>query len=172
MIDLSPLPAALVRGTLLGCVALVWVILLVRVIGTRALSKMTAFDFLVTLAAASLIATASAATTWTAFAQAMAAITTLLCVQFLLALARRYGAFRRLIENEPRLLMRNGRFLDHAMRNARVSRADIIAKLREANITSDSATAVVLETTGDIAVVTVPASDNHLLQGVRNEGDQ
>lgn len=42
------------RGLVLTALALLWTILLVRVVGLRAFSKMTASDFLATIAAGSL----------------------------------------------------------------------------------------------------------------------
>ena len=56
MFGLSDYPDAIIRGVALGLIALVWVILVVRVIGLRTFSKMTAFDFVITLATGSLLA--------------------------------------------------------------------------------------------------------------------
>ena len=158
MFDLSPYPDAVVRGGVLALVGLLWSVALVRMIGARTLSKMTAFDFVVTLASASLLATAAAATSWTAYVQALVAMTTLLAVQYVLALIRRNSdGFRHAIENQPRLLMRNGRFLDDALRETRVARADIYAKLRQADVQDPgSVAAVILEATGDISILTDP----------------
>ena len=155
MFDLTSMPAAVARGTLLSIAALFWVIFLVRLIGARTLSKMTAFDFLVTLATGSLLATATAASTAPAFAQALAGLTTLLVAQCTLAWTRqRADWFKRVIENEPRVLLRDGAFIDSALRRSRVSRADVLAKLREADVAQHDAGAVILETTGDISVLT------------------
>lgn len=173
MFALASLPDALVRGVVLSSIGLVWVIILVHLVGTRTLSKMTAFDFLVTLATGSLLATAAACARWSSFVQAVAAITTLIGAQYVLAIIRRRSSsVRRLIENEPLLLMRDGRFLDHALRHARVSRGEIIAKLREADIAGiEKVTAVVLETTGDISINKVDAVDDEILADVRHESE-
>lgn len=169
MFDVTFLPDAVLRGVVLSGLGLAWVIFLVRMVGTRTLSKMTAFDFLVTLATASLLATAAASGSWSSFEQAVAAITTLIAVQYVLAvLRRRFHPVRRLLENEPVLLVRDGCFLDDAMRHARVSRDDIMAKLREANVVGlEKVSAVVLETTGDISVITGKAHDDRLFDDVR-----
>ena len=53
----------LARALLLSAIALVWVIFVVRVIGLRTFSKMTAFDFVATVATGSLLAGACQATT-------------------------------------------------------------------------------------------------------------
>ena len=166
MFGLSPFPDAALRGLVLGGAALAWIILLVRIIGTRTLSKMTAFDFVVTLATGSLMATAASSAKLTAFVQAISAMTVLLAVQALLAVARqRSHRFKTIIENEPLLVMRDGRFLDAALRRSHVARGDIYAKLREADI-SDPAdvAAVVLETTGDISILTRPPQGDLLAE--------
>lgn len=170
MFNLPLLPDAVLRGAVLSGIGLMWVILLVRVVGTRTLSKMTAFDFLVTLASASLLATAAVSTKWSQFAQAVTAITTLISAQWALAaLRRRSEAVKHFIENEPLLLVRDGHFLDKAMHKARVSRGDIFAKLRGADIAGlAKVSAIVLETTGDISIVTADGVTTALMKGVRN----
>lgn len=160
---------ALIRGIALSTLGLAWVILLVRLVGTRTLSKMTAFDFLVTLTSASLLATACAASSASAFFQPVAAITTLILAQTALAFFRRRSRkLKRWLENEPLLLVRDGQFLDGALRHARVSRGDIMAKLRAFNV-DDLATvsAAVLETTGDISVMTVQPLTPEVMADVR-----
>ncbi|PVB62648.1 YetF domain-containing protein [Labrenzia sp. 011] len=158
-----------VRAALLSTLALIWVVFVVRVIGLRAFSKMTSFDFVVTVATGSLLAGASQATTWPDFVQSCLAITTLLSVQFVVARWRRASdKFQQLSQNTPILLMQDGAFLPEALRETRVARNDIHAKLREANVLSLSdVRAVVLETTGDISVLHGPQLETELLVGVR-----
>lgn len=158
----------LLRGVLLSVLALVWVMLVVRLIGLRSFSKMTAFDFVVTLAAGSLVATAASSSKWAAFGQALVAIGGLLSCQMLLAIVRKNAGFAKvLMENKPMLLMRDGVFLERNMRKTRVARSDIAAKLREANVLKlEDVRAVVLETTGDISVLHGEAIDSRILEGV------
>ncbi|MBA16062.1 MAG: DUF421 domain-containing protein [Sphingomonas sp.] len=169
MFDLAPLPDAVLRGALLALLALTWIVLVVRCVGLRAFSKMTAFDFVVTLAVGSLLATAATASGWSAFAQALVAIVLLLGAQASLAGLRRYSkTAEKALGNEPLLLMRHGEFDETAMRKSRVARSDIIAKLREANALDLSRVhAVVLETTGDISVLHGDHCDPVLLENVR-----
>jgi len=160
----------LVRAFLLTAIALCWVIVLVRVVGLRTFSKMTAFDFVVTVATGSLLAGASQATTWSAFAQALLAIATLLGMQFLAARLRKSSdQFEALIQNSPILLMRDGKIIADALEATRVAEDDLIAKLREANVLEfSSVRAVVLETTGDISVLHGSNVEERLLSGVRH----
>lgn len=66
------------------------------------------------------------------------------------------------------MLMRDGRFLEDAMRETRVARDYLVAKLREANVLDLARVrAVVLETTGDISVLHGEKLEAGLLEGVR-----
>jgi uncharacterized membrane protein YcaP (DUF421 family) len=159
----------IVRACILGAVCLSFIIVAVRIVGLRSFSKMTAFDFVITLATGSLLATATVATSWTAFVQAIAGIGALIAVQVALALRRRASdAAGRWMENEPLMLMRDGVFLESAMARSRVTRDDVMAKLRAANVRElAKVRAVVLETTGDITVLHGDRLEDALLEGVR-----
>ena len=158
----------LFRAVLLSALAVSWIIFLVRIIGLRTFSKMNSFDFVVTVATGSLLAGASQATDWPGFFQSATAIATLLGVQFVVALLRiRSGTVESIIQNDPVLLMRDGVILKAALTATRVAEADLIAKLREANVKDLSQVrAVVLETTGDISVLHGDHLQDRLLSGV------
>ena len=158
----------LVRAVVLSSVAGIWVIVVVRFIGLRAFSKMTAFDFVITVAIGSLLAGASQAGSWSAFVQATVAIASLLIVQFIVARLRiASDQFESIVQNAPVLLMRDGEIFHKALHATRVAEDDLIAKLREANVLDLSdVRAVVLETTGDISVLHGPQLQTRLLDGV------
>ena len=65
------------RAVVLSLIGIVWVTLVIRMIGLRSLSKMTNFDFVVTIASGSLLAGAVQASEWPAFVQALAALAAL-----------------------------------------------------------------------------------------------
>ncbi len=170
MFGLSPYPDAAVGGAILALTTLIWVIALIRILGLKTLSKMTAFDFVVTLATGSLLATAATAAEWPGFWRALSAMATLLAAQYLLARARRTGAIRRLLENEPLMLVHRGRFIESALTESRVTRDDVIAKLRAASVYDiGDVGAVVLEATGDISVIAGEDKTVSTLDGVRNK---
>lgn len=162
----------LARAVILSTLAVFWVILVVRIIGLRAFSKMNSFDFVVTVATGSLLAGASQATGWPGFFQSVIAIAALLGVQFVVALMRnRSDTVEAIIQNDPVLLMRNGVILEQALTATRVAESDLIAKLREANVLDVSQVrAVVLETTGDISVLHGDNLQDRLLSGVEKAG--
>lgn len=169
MLDIPEPYGAVVRGLALASVAVFWTVLLVRIVGLRSFSKMTAFDFVATIATGSLIAQAATRNDWSQFIQAMAGIAGVFLVQWLLAKARlQSDGFQNLIKNKPILLMEDGKFLEKAMSESRVSRSSIVEKLRSANISDTSEVhAVVLETTGDISVMHGDGFDKSLLEGVQ-----
>ena len=175
MFDLPEPYGALVRGVLLTAAAVIWTILLARIVGLRSFSKMTAFDFVTTIATGSLIATAATRSDLSEYIQSLTAIGGVFLVQWLLAKARLSSdVFQSLIRNKPILLMKDGEFIDAAMAATRVSRSSIMEKLRAANVSSTSQVkAVVLETTGNISVMQREDFDEGLLEGVErmNEPD-
>ncbi len=163
------LPDLLVRSAALTALAVLWVIGLVRLVGLRSFSKMTNFDFVITVASGSLLAGAAQASTWTVFGQAILALAAIFAVQWAIARIRKESdTFEHAIQNEPILLMRDGVIDERALERTRVARSDLIAKLREANVLRFSAVrAVVLETTGDIAVLHGDELEDDLLEGVQ-----
>lgn len=159
----------ILRGFVLTAFGMVWVVLLVRVNGLRSFSKMTNFDFVMTVAVGSLLAGATQSTDWTAFAQTLVAMATLFLVQHITARLRRSSeAFSRAVQNRPIILMRDGEIIAEALAATRVARSDLIAKLREANVLDFSdVRAVVLETTGDLSVLHGDQCADDLLEGTR-----
>jgi|TARA_A200000159_G_scaffold67445_1_gene62443 uncharacterized membrane protein YcaP (DUF421 family) len=149
---------------------MVWVVLLVRINGLRSFSKMTNFDFVMTVAVGSLLASASQTTTWEAFLQAMVAMAALFIVQSVSArLRRRSDKIEAIMQNTPVILMRNGEIIDGALEETRVARSDLLAKLREANVLDlNEVRAVVLETTGDISVLHGEHCSEALLKGTKS----
>jgi uncharacterized membrane protein YcaP (DUF421 family) len=162
-----PLAESVFRGLLLSAASIIWVIVLVRVNGLRTFSKMTNFDFAMTIAVGSLIASGAQASTWTSFVQILAAILGLVLVQRVTAiLCRSSDQFSRIVQNLPVILMRDGVIVEEALRHTRVARDELIAKLREANVHDIAQVrAVVLEKTGDISVLHGETLHDALLDG-------
>lgn len=145
----------------------VWVIAAVRVVGLRSFSKLSAFDFAMTVAIGSIIA--SAATGSVPLAGALVAVAVLFAAQYVVARLRRATSFEELVDNRPLLLMHRGEILEEHLTAARLTHEDLRAKLRAANVLRlDEVSAVVLETTGDVSVLHgTQRLDPALLAGVR-----
>lgn len=159
------------RGLILTAIGMIWIVLLVRIVGLRSFSKMTNFDFVMTVAMGSLLAGSGQSTGWDEFAQTLIAMVALFAVQWLVARLRKNSdRFERIVQNEPVILMRDGIFDENALRKTRVAKDDLIAKLREANVLAMSRVrAVVLETTGDVSVLHGDELQDVLLTGVRRQ---
>lgn len=145
------------------------VLLLTRLYGLRAFAKIAPFDFAATIAIGSLFATTAAGAV--PLAQGLVALGTLYLVQRVLARSRRAGV-KGLLDNEPMLLMAGDRVLHENLATGNITEDDLVAKLREANVLDKAQIrAVVLESTGDIAVLHGEAGgtplSRELLQGVR-----
>lgn len=141
------------------------VILVVRLNGLRTFSKMSSFDFAVTVAIGSLIA--SVAATSTSLTNGVIALVAIVAFQRLLAMARRRTAVETVVDNRPILLMIGPQMITEHMARSRITPVDLRAKLREANVTDWSQIrAVVMETTGDVSVLTGASLDPSLLEGV------
>lgn len=150
--------------------ALALVVTLTRWVGLRTFSKMSSFDFAVTLALGSALASTATAGTWVEFWVGMATLAALFALQAMLTWARlRSDRVRSGVDNAPLLLVENGRILQDNLDRGDVARADLMAKLREANAMQlADVHAVVLETTGDVSVLHGGAPpDPELFEGVR-----
>lgn len=145
----------ILRGLLLPIIVTVLLIVIVRLIGLRSFSKMTNFDFVITIAVGSLLASACQSTSWSSYVQVLVSITTLFLFQFVVATLRRdFKPFKKTIENKPVILAWKGNVLHKSLKSTRVTYDDLTAKLREANVLDmKKVQAVVLETTGDISVI-------------------
>lgn len=157
----------MIVGTIVQtALAIVAVIALARLNGLRSFSKMSSFDFALTVACGSLLATmmTSGRGPW----PGLVALITLFALRFGISRLRVvFPQLERATDNRPLMLMYDGRLLSENLPRARVSEADITAKLREANALDPAQVrAVVLEATGDVSVLHGHTLDPALLQGV------
>lgn len=129
------------------------VILITRLNGLRTFSKMSSFDFAITVATGSVIGSTVLSDS-ASVVEGSVAVASLIVLQRLIAWARIHWEGFGIVDNEPVLLMAGDRIFDDALTRARVTRADLYAKLREANVLRfHQVQAVVMETTGDISVL-------------------
>ena len=129
------------------------VIVLIRLNGLRSLSKMSSFDFAVTVAVGSIVASTLLSDA-VSLLDGVIGVASLLFAQRLVARARVSAGASALVDNTPMVLMVGERMIDAALRSGRVTRDDVLGKLREANVIELSEVhVVVLESTGDISVL-------------------
>lgn len=144
----------LIRTLLIGVLAYILLVVFLRLTGRRTLSKMNAFDMVVTVALGSTLATILLNKN-VALAEGALAFALLIGMQFVVTWSSvRAGWVRRLVTGEPQLLLYRGAFLPEALQSARVTRDEVRAAVRAAGFPElASAEAVVLETDGSFSVV-------------------
>lgn len=148
---------------------------LVRLVGLRSFSKMSSFDFALTIAVGSILASTALSKT-PSVADGAAALASVFAVQVAVAWARKRTRWAtRVVDNEPVVLMAGRQMLHDNLRAARVTENDVWAKLREANVLDPAEVrAVVMETTGDLSVLHGAPDGTPLapclLRGVRDAG--
>lgn len=125
-----------------------------RLAGLRSFSKMSSFDFAITVSIGSLVATVILSKD-PPLVQGGMALAMLFSIQFLVSYARsRSLLFAQMVDNDALLLMAGTDVLHDNLAKARVTVNDIRAKLREANVIHPrEVRAVVMESTGDISVL-------------------
>ncbi|MFN4128617.1 MAG: DUF421 domain-containing protein [Paracoccaceae bacterium] len=144
----------LLRVIVVGTAAYVALIVMLRGSGKRTLSKMNAFDLIVTVALGSTLATVLLNAD-VPLLEGVLALALLVCLQYAITwLSVRSIWFRNLIKAEPTLLVHDGRMLTDAMRKQRVTAEEIDAALRQSGVPDlASVRSVVLETDGSLTVV-------------------
>lgn len=144
----------LLRTLLIGALAYVALVALLRVSGKRTLSKMNAFDLVVTVALGSTLATVLLSRN-VSLAEGVLAFGLLITLQFVVTWSSvRWRWIRRLVTGEPQLLLYRGDVLPRALRQARVTEDEVLAAVRAAGLAlRGDAEAVVLETDGSFSVV-------------------
>jgi len=105
-------------------------VLTLRAAGKRTLTKLNAFDLVVTVALGSTLATVLLSKD-VPLAEGVSAMALLVFLQYAITWTSvRLPWFSRAIKSEPTLLTHHGVFLESAMRKQRVTRAEVFAALR------------------------------------------
>jgi len=151
----------LLRVVVVGSFGYVALVILLRSFGNRTLSKMNAFDFIVTVALGSTLATILMSEQ-VALVEGVAGMALLISLQFAVTwLSVRSPRVAALVKSEPTLLAFQGRMLPQQMRRARVTNAEVLAAMREQGAASlSSVLAVVLETDGSFSIVATTTGDS------------
>ncbi len=147
----------------------VTLIALVRLSGKRTTSQMNGFDWVVTVASGSLLASGILPGGASAI-EAAVALVVLVALQWLVTLAvSRSPMAESAVKATPRLLLRRGEYLREAMLAERVSEAEVRAEVRAAGHTRiEDVEWVILETDASLSVAlkTDPSEPRTALKGV------
>lgn len=145
-------------------------VVLLRVSGSRTLSSMNAFDFIVTVAIVSAFGRALTAKA-VALSEALMAFTLLVALRYSVTWVQiRWPPVRRIVTNPPVLLYSRGEFLREAMRRQRVVESELRTAIREKKFGSlNEIEAVVLESSGEFSVIE-SVGDGSALDDAFDEG--
>lgn len=161
---------SLVRTIVVGGLANIGLIILLRASGKRTLSKMNAFDLVVTVALGSTLATIALSAD-VALAQGLAALALLIFLQFAITWSSvRWRWVRRAVTGEPSLLFYRNEYLPAALRRARVTEEEVRAVIRGSGHSAlEAVEAVVLETDGSFSIVDKTDHGSSALGGVKRQ---
>lgn len=148
--DISSIKRIFIVGTL----AYFLVVILLRSSGKRTLSKMNAYDFIVTIALGSILASLLTNPDLKLF-DGLFAFFLLIFLQFIFSLAAsRWKAFDRFVKSEPSLLYYKESYDRKKMKKERIPASLILQAVRsEGHSSLKDVHAIILETDGTISVI-------------------
>ena len=144
----------ILRILLVGTAAYVFLVVAIRAFGKRTLAQLNAFDFIVTVALGSTLATIilSSDVSW---AEGAVALALLVLLQYVVSQLRRLPGGRKALTAQPTLLVRDGVILDDQLARHRLTHADIRQTLRSSGVGDlGEVAAVILESDGSRSVIT------------------
>ncbi|MEX0772050.1 MAG: YetF domain-containing protein [Balneolales bacterium] len=146
--------ATIARTLIIGTLAYASLILLLRISGKRTLSKMNAFDLIITVALGSSLATVLLNKDVT-LAEGVIGFAVLIFLQFIVTwLSVRSNMVKSYIKSEPTLLFYKGEYLIGAMVSERITKDEIMATAREKGSGGmNTLDAVILETDGSMSAI-------------------
>lgn len=163
--------SSFIRIVTVGFLAYIGLVFFLRTSGKRTLTKLNAFDLVVTVALGSTLATVLLSKD-VSLLEGMTAFALLIAMQYLMTfLAVRSKGFANFIKSEPKLLYSGGSFLQGAMKKERITENEILQVVRNQGTGSmDKVQAIVLETDGSMSVIS--GEPGNTLDNVETESEQ
>ena len=144
-----------------GILAYIGLVLFLRIAGKRILSKLNAFDLVITIALGSTLSTILLDSS-ISLPEGLTVFALLILLQYIISFcAIRFNWFNKLIKSEPKLLYLNGEFLKKSMKDERITEFEIVQVIRKKGLGAiEEAKAVVLETDGSLSVISSEPKDS------------
>lgn len=157
--------ALLGRILVIGVLIYLYLIVILRTFGKRTLSKMNAFDFIITLAIGSTFSTIIINKS-ISLIEGMVALTLLALLQYIVAFSMtKSTAVQKIFRSKPALLYFNGQFLEESMQKERIIHEEIHQFVRlQGHGDYSKVEAVILETDGSLSILT---SQGELITGLK-----
>ena len=143
-----------VRIIIIAISSYIGVVVLLRISGKRTLSKWNSFDFIVTIALGSVLASLILSKD-VSLSEGITALAVLIFLQFIVTKISVHSKFMRdVVKGEPTLLLLEGEFIEKALLKTRVTESEVLATIRASGIGAiEDVGAVVLETDGSFTVI-------------------
>jgi uncharacterized membrane protein YcaP (DUF421 family) len=144
----------LLRIVVVGILAYASLVVMLRVTGKRTLSKLNAFDLVITVSLGSCLATVLLSKD-ISLTEGIVAFATLCGLQYCVTwLSIRWTWVERIVKSEPTLLLLRGKPLEQALRRERLTLDELQSAVRSAQGSDlQSVDAIVLETDGSLSVI-------------------
>lgn len=164
---------SLLRIVVVGTLGYVALVTFLRVSGKRTLSKMNAFDFVITITLGSAYASLLVSESVT-LAEGVTALALLIALQWVVSwISVRSRRFESIVKGTPQLLFWHGQYLDEALKRERITREEVQAAMRASNITVGESAAAVLESDGSVTVISIEEEQlDHVMGSVRRQDAQ
>lgn len=131
------------------------IVLLVRVVNRRELSRMEPYDVVLLVVLGDLVQQGITQNDFSVTGSAVVIVTMALLSMVTAHLAYRLPGLRRALDGEPVILLENGMPIERNLRRERITLGELAAQAREHNIADlDTIRYAVLETTGTISFLT------------------
>lgn len=143
----------IIRTVIVGILAYATLVVFLRISGKRSLSKLNAFDLVVTVALGSVLASILLQES-VALAEGATALALLLSLQFLVTFSSvRSKRFAKAVRSDPTLLVRAGNYCENAMKQERITHDEVMSAARSAGASDvGQVDYAVLEGDGTISV--------------------
>lgn len=145
--------------TVLGWIARVtvtylWLLFITKLMGQREVGRLTLFDFVISITIGSISASPLSSSSQNLI-PALISITVLGTLHITFAyIALKNAKFRRIVQEEPLVLIQNGTILEDTLRKARYNLDDLLSELRLKNVPDPADVEfAILEPTGRLSVV-------------------
>ena len=161
------------RVIVVGVLAYAGLVLLLRISGNRTLSKMNAFDLVVTVAFGSTLSTILVNKS-VSLAVGLAALALLILLQLLITWCSVRSSFvNGMVKTTPTVLVLDGRMRHEALKRVRITEDEVLAAVRKQGQGAlENIDAVVLESDGSLSVIPSSQAGNRSAYGALTQGSQ
>lgn len=139
---------------ILSVLAYAAVVFILRITGKRTLSKMNAFDFIVTIALGSSLASV-VLNNKVALADGLTLIFMLIILQFFISwLSVRIKSFKKFVTGTPTLLLYKGELFEKVLKKERILKEELYVVARSKGVSNlQDVDAIILETNGELTLI-------------------